>query len=211
MTVATRFQDARGHTIRLAFPDFAAVGVDAPALAEAIARHQSLARDLATAQVEHQRLLDARPQAVEADRAALGKALAAGRPDPGTKSLVNHDAAVAAQARQVDGYQVAVAEAADAVVAVLDADRDRLLADLDDHQATAADEMAGALDAWAQARERRTRLREVRRWAAAFPSELRFQQGGAGTIPSLIGVNHDPLDAGAVLAALRDDAGVSPT
>ena len=164
MTVATRFQDARGHTIRLTFPDLAAVGLDAPALAEAIARHQALAGDLDAAQARHQALLNARPEAVEADRIALGKALAAGKPDPGTKALMAADTAVANQARLVAGYQAAVAEAADDVVTALDAGRDALLADLDAHLAEAAGDMTAALDAWATARERRSRLREVRRW-----------------------------------------------
>jgi hypothetical protein len=205
MTVTTRFADTR-DPIQLTLPDLAAHGISAPAVQDAIATYNRLAGELAAAQDEHQRLVDARSDVVQADRQALAKALAAGKPDPGTKGLEAHDRAVAAQARQVDALKLALATAADHVVSALEAERATILAAVDAQVADTSADLAAALEAWAEFRAQRSRLFAMGQWARDFPGRLRYPAAGGGRIAGLPGVNHDDYLAEAVIAALRQDA-----
>jgi hypothetical protein len=203
MTTATvHFSDTR-DAIQLNLPDLDAHGINAPPVQDAIARYNVLAAGLGKAREEHHRLVEGRPAAVQADRAAYG---AAWPRDPGSKALEAHEKAVAAAARQVDALQIAVGTAADNVVAALDDHRDVILGDVEARLAEAAASQAAAVEAWAEARAHRARLYALRSWASEFPDRLRYPSGNPGRIVGLPGLNNDDYLGDAVLDALRRDA-----
>ena len=206
MTVATRMTDSRGLAIRLTFPDLTHLRIDHPDLVAAIDAYNRLSAALVNARAEHDRLVQGRAQVVEDDRVALATALTAGKPATDSGALAKYDERIAHQARLVSGHELAVAQAADLVADVLDANRDQFVATLDQALADDSAAMAAAVEAWAKARQHRTQVGDVRRWALAFPDQLRFVQSGTGAIVELLGVNHEPLRTTVVLDALRRDA-----
>ena len=150
-------------------------------------------------------LEDKRADAVAADRKALAGALRANRDDPGDAHTRKLDAEILATKRRAEALDVAVGDASDEALAVIERQRAPWSAALEKREREARVEMAKAVDALAEARDVIAETKALQKWLDLIPRSALWPQGGYLTnVPALRGQNGAPLYFGAVVDALRE-------
>jgi len=163
------------------------------AVAAAVAREQAHALEVARADVE------------AADRRALGRALAEGKPDPGTKALADHDADIATARRRHQALEAAVTEAASAFTTVVERHRSAWLEAVESEATKARAKYAALVAELVAARAKLDEQAAVARWIRRWPAPKAY----AAVAPPVFGLvsrNGDPFGWAEVADALTADA-----
>lgn len=177
------------------------------ALAAAADKLRKLTADLAAARTEVHQLEDRRHQAVAADRAAFGKALADGKADPGTAALDEHDATTAVARRRAEALESAVTAASAAFTAAMAAHGPAWSSSVQTELDKARTAYAAAVEAMATARAAVSEQLCILAFVERFPATKAFAPGpGLGSVAGLLTQAGEPYFATAVLDALRADA-----
>lgn len=176
-------------------------------LKEPIAEYRKLVSDRHLAHTRLGKLENDRARAVERDRLALAKALREGGDDPGDKAVEKIDTDMANTRRMIEALEIAIEEAEQDLIGVVDDHKSAWLDDVDAELDTDAQEYLAAV---AQVEEARTKLTEtvgLKRFLNTFPEH--GYTAGHWPVFGLIAQHGDPFRWDQVVEALRKDAEVA--
>lgn len=148
-------------------------------------------------------LRGARGSVEAAERQAFSVALAEGKPDPGMAKLEAHDAAIAAEQRRYEAFDVAVASALETFTGLVEEHRDELMRITSSAAAEAQAAAEAALDQLEAAVDRREVALGLHRWSRRYPHE-KMQLTFNTPVLAIRQQNGDAMPLRTVLAALRD-------
>jgi hypothetical protein len=184
------------------------VSVGDKTILKAFARFDGLRKQYTEATAALVDLEAAVKDAERVDRQAYGKALADGKPDPGTSAVAEAKAALEEGKRRRDALEHAVNTTYPDVVTAVVETRDKWQEELADDFRTAAERYEEAVNELGDAHAAFADAITTLDWLEKFANgEVRRKKTGAGRLhdlPQLIGRNGDPFSVQAVLRALRD-------
>lgn len=210
MATTLRPTTISGTPVALALPDLGATGTAAPATAAAIAHYKAMVSRLGEA--------DAAREAAEMDlRSARDEFLSASAvafrfrakpPDPDAVAYAEERVRDARQYREV--VRRALDDAAAELRTAVGAERSAALDALDRQLTEVRGAEAEAIEHLVRHRTQRAELHAIRRWISDFPGTgghvTQYRPAAPGKLPELRGADREPLEAAAVLDALRVDA-----
>lgn len=144
-----------------------------------------------------------RTKAIEADRLALARALREGKDDPGDKSVEKIDKDLKATRRIIESLEIAIEEAEQELIGVVDDNQAAWLEDVDESITADAQEYVAAIEAVETARTKLTESVAMKRFLRSFPEH--GYSPGHWHVFSLISPNGDPFRWDQVIDALRKD------
>jgi len=195
------FETPGGSRLQLSLPQ-----VDWPELQEAANSYTTLMKERRVTSVRLGQLHAERDRAIEADRAALGKAIKEGKPDPGDKNVEKIEKEIRACNRRLEALEHALDAAESDLIDVLDEHRDEWLGEVGESVATAQAQYAEAIEAVAQASQSYAAAITLRNWIRSFPEEETSFRVRERFLPRLRNANGSAFYLSDVLTALREDA-----
>lgn len=195
------FETPGGSRLQLALPR-----TDWPELQEATEAYSSLLKERRVTSSRLGQLKRDRERAVEVDRAALGKAIKEGKPDPGDKNVEKIEKEIRACNRRLEALEHALDSAESDLIDVLDEHRDEWLAQADEAVEKAQAQYAEAIDAVSVASHAYAGALALRGWVRSFPEEETTFRVRERFLPRLRNANGSAFYLSDVLAALHEDA-----
>lgn len=178
-------------------------------LKKPIAEYQKLVSDRHLAYTRLGKLENDRARAVERDRLALAKALREGGEDPGDKGVEKIDKEMANTRRMVEALEVAIEEAEQELIGVVDDHKSTWLDDVDAELDADAEEYLAAVEQVEAARTKLTESVGLKRFLHTFPEH--GYTPGHWPVFGLIATHGDPFRWDQVVEALRKDAEIART
>ena len=176
------------------------------AIATAAAELTRLAREASVAKEAAAALEAARAEVEALDRAALGRALAEGKADPGTNAIDDHDRAIAEAHRRHEALESAVVEAGATFSASVTRHGAAWLEALELEAGKARARYASTVAAMVAARAQVDELAATARWIRRWPSPKGWVGPVHGPVFGLLGRNAEAMPWAEVAGALQADA-----
>lgn len=195
------FETPGGSRLQLALPQTAW-----PELQEASDAYTTLLKERRVTSSRLSQLKSDRERAIAADRAALGKAIKDGKPDPGDKNVEKIEKEIAACNRRLEALEHALDAAESDLLDVLDANRDAWVEELDEAVVQAQAQYAAAVEAAAAASHAYSTSLALRNWVRSFPDGETTFRVRERFVPRLKNQNGGAFYVSDVLTALREDA-----
>jgi hypothetical protein len=172
-----------------------------------IKEYRKLVSDRHLALTRLGKLENDRARAVEADRRALAKALRAGGDDPGDSAVEKIDKDMANTRRQVEALEIAIEEAEQELIGVVDENQAAWIENVEDEIAGVSQDYLAAVDALEAARERLSSSVGLKRFLHTFPEH--GYTSGHWPVFGLIARSGEPFNWDEVVEALRKDAEIA--
>lgn len=172
-----------------------------------VAEYRKLVSDRHLAYTRLGKLENDRSRAIERDRLALAKALREGTEDPGDKAVEKIDKDMANTRRIIEALEIAIEEAEQELIGVVDDHKSAWLDDVDAELDADADEFLAKIEELEAARTKLTESVALKRFLNVFPEH--GYTPGHWSVFGLIGQSGDPFRWDQVTEALRKDAEVA--
>lgn len=151
-----------------------------------------------------------REQALARDREALAKAIAAGKSEPDDRRVREVDEKIAAEQRRGEAIELALDQAEQELVSVVERHRGSWLAESERELERERAHYRQAVEALAQARTRLDERQALIRWLRGFPEQETSYRPQASPLRTLAGSSGEPLAWATVVSALALDATPEP-
>ena len=195
------FETPGGSRLQLALPQS-----DWPELQEASDAYATLLKERRVTSSRLGQLRTNRERAIAADRAAFGKTIREGKPDPGDKNVEKVEKEIRACNRRLEALEHALDAAETDLLDVIDEHRREWGEELDATVAQARAKYAEAIEAVATASNAYSQALAMRNWVKHFPEGETTYRVRERFLPRLVNQNGSAFYVGDVLAALGDDA-----
>ncbi|HXH89519.1 MAG TPA: hypothetical protein VNI55_13055 [Gaiellaceae bacterium] len=176
-----------------------------PELAKAVEERDRLLARHRDANAKLEALQVRAAEAEKADRQALAAALATGKKDPGTSAVEAVAAEIAAAKRELEALDLAVADAQNRIVDLVETRRDEWGADQQTHETDAARTYADAVTLLEQARANLEAARSLGVWMRDVTGSKQARSGYVSRVPFAGVVFGGELTFEQVVGALRQD------
>jgi hypothetical protein len=185
-------------------------GTDFPELSEASEAYQRILQERTVTQKRLTSLQRDREAAIEKDRVALAKAIAAGDPDPQDGKVVKVEKEIAACERRLQALEIALDDAEAHLIVTVD---DNRAAWVEQARSSLEDELYAytqSVEALAASRFEVALASSLLAWLSGFPETESSFRPRAQFVAHLPGPHSDPYLFADVIEALRKDAETTP-
>jgi hypothetical protein len=195
------FETVSGSRLDLVLPD-----TEWPELQKAVSAYRDLFKEKRVAAARLGTLNDERVKALEADRAALAKAIRTGKADPGSDAVEKIDKEIEVCKRRYEALDVAIEDVEMELLDVLAEHREAWLEDVEKSVATASRRYEKTIEPLNKARLELAQARSLRRWLTNFPETEHSFREVIPSVRNLMAPSGDPYGWAQVVAALQADA-----
>jgi chromosome segregation ATPase len=191
------FETATGSRLDLVLPD-----THWPELQKAVESYRDLLMQRRVAAARLDTLNDERIKALEADRAALAKAIRAKKPDPGSGAVEKIDKEIVVCKRRFEALDVAIEQAELDLLAAIEENRETWIAETEESVESVSRKFEETIEPMNAARLELASLRSLRNWLTRFPDEQASYRHIVPSIQSLLAPSGDPYQWGQLVEAL---------